>query len=108
VAQLDDGNDRAIVVQGDEGSAQVIRLGHRGTPSRKCGDEVAIPRRPPHSVYRFPVAKETNPGTGTVREATKVRLQAVAYLPGTDGSNPFRSSGESANYRFPSGGQYPD
>jgi len=33
LAQLDDGNDRAIVVQGDEGSAQVLRLGHRGTPS---------------------------------------------------------------------------
>jgi hypothetical protein len=32
VAQLDHGNDRAILVQGDEGSAQVIRLGHRGTP----------------------------------------------------------------------------
>jgi hypothetical protein len=28
-------------------------------------------------------------------EATKVRLEAVAYLPGTDGSNPFPSSGES-------------
>jgi hypothetical protein len=42
VAQLDDGNDRAILVQGDEGSAQVIQLGHRGTPSRKCSDEVAI------------------------------------------------------------------
>jgi hypothetical protein len=27
-------------------------------------------------------------------EATKVRLEAVAYLPGTDGSNPFPSSGE--------------
>jgi hypothetical protein len=33
-------------------------------------------------------------------EATKVRLEAVAYLPGTDGSNPFPSSGESANFRF--------
>src|ERR1700756_4103262 len=33
LAQLDDGNDRAILVQGDEGSAQVVRLGHRGTPS---------------------------------------------------------------------------
>src|SRR5215813_7001442 len=42
VAQLDHGNDRAILVQGDEGSAQVIRLGHRGTPSIKCSDEVAI------------------------------------------------------------------
>src|SRR6201984_755479 len=28
LAQLDDGNDRAILVQGDEGSAQVVRLGH--------------------------------------------------------------------------------
>src|SRR6516225_3562493 len=35
LAQLDDGNDRAIVVQGDEGPAQVVRLGHRGTPSVK-------------------------------------------------------------------------
>src|SRR5262249_17750858 len=52
VAQLDHGNDRAILVQGDEGSAQVAWLGHRGTPSRKCSDEVAMPRRPPHSVYR--------------------------------------------------------
>jgi hypothetical protein len=29
VAHLDDGNDRAILVQGDEGSAQVVRLLHR-------------------------------------------------------------------------------
>src|SRR5438309_3610829 len=35
LAQLDDGNDRAILVQGDEGPAQVVRLGHRGTPSIK-------------------------------------------------------------------------
>src|SRR6201993_5286386 len=33
LAQFDDGNDRAILVQGDEGPAQVVRLGHRGTPS---------------------------------------------------------------------------
>src|SRR5215468_1710601 len=48
LAQLNDGNDRAIVVQGDEGPAQVIRLGHRGTPSIKYSDEVAIssPRAP--------------------------------------------------------------
>jgi hypothetical protein len=31
LAQLDDGNDRAILVQGDEGPAQIVRLGHRGT-----------------------------------------------------------------------------
>src|SRR5262249_37862627 len=43
VVELGYGNDRTILVQGDEGSAQVIRLRHRGTPSRKCSDEVAIP-----------------------------------------------------------------
>src|SRR6266404_5941340 len=32
LAHLDDGNDRAILVQGDEGPAQVVRLGHQGTP----------------------------------------------------------------------------
>src|SRR5262249_1686610 len=42
LAQLDHGNDRVILVQGDEGSAQVVRLGYRGTPSIKCSDEVAI------------------------------------------------------------------
>jgi hypothetical protein len=42
LAQLDDGNDRGILVQGDEGPAQVVRLGHRGTPSVACSDEVAI------------------------------------------------------------------
>jgi hypothetical protein len=46
LAQLDDGNDRAILVQGDEGLAQVVRLGHRGTPSVTCGDEVATSSSP--------------------------------------------------------------
>src|SRR5213592_299281 len=46
LAQLDDGNDRAILVQGDEGPAQVVRLGHRGTPSVTCSDEVAISSPP--------------------------------------------------------------
>ena len=46
LAQLDDGNDRAILVQGDEGPAQVVWLGHRGTPSVRCSDEVAISSPP--------------------------------------------------------------
>jgi hypothetical protein len=46
LAQLDDGNDRAILVQGDEGPAQVVRLGHRGTPSVRCSDEVATSSPP--------------------------------------------------------------
>src|SRR5260370_38498819 len=41
-AHLDDGNDRAILVQGDEGPAQVVRLGHQGTPSVRCRDDGAI------------------------------------------------------------------
>src|SRR4029077_6045655 len=62
LAQLDDGNDRAILVQGDEGSAQSLprrRPGSFGwgiaaTPSVRCSDEVAtFPRRPPHSIFRF-------------------------------------------------------
>jgi hypothetical protein len=39
LAHLDDGNDRAILVHGDEGPAQVVRLGHRGTPSVRSNDE---------------------------------------------------------------------
>src|ERR1700730_2629435 len=35
-SQLDWGNDCAILVQGDEGPAQVIQLGHNGTPSVIC------------------------------------------------------------------------
>src|SRR3954452_3479431 len=46
LAHLDDGYDRAILVQGDEGSAQVVRLGHRGTPSVTASDEVAISSPP--------------------------------------------------------------
>src|SRR3984893_2896923 len=46
LTHLDDGNDRAILVQGDEGPAQVVRLGHRGTPSIRCSDEVAISSPP--------------------------------------------------------------
>src|SRR5215469_4333274 len=60
LAQLEDGNDRAILVQGDEGPAQVIRLGHCGTPSvrgkrRSChvlaARPIASPR--PKSVRRI-------------------------------------------------------
>src|SRR5215472_15952725 len=42
LAQLDDGYDRATLVQGDEGPAQIVRLGHRGTPSIDVSDEIAI------------------------------------------------------------------
>src|SRR5207253_8952990 len=43
LAQLDDGNDRAILVQGDEGPAQVVRLGHRDRKSTRLNSShVAI------------------------------------------------------------------
>src|SRR5437870_4843852 len=62
VAHLDDCNDRAILVQGDQGPAQSLPRrrpgsfgwGIAGTPSIRCSGEVAIPRRPPHSVSRSP------------------------------------------------------
>src|SRR6202048_5379903 len=46
LAQLDDGNDRAILVQGDEGPAQVVRLVHQGTPSVGYSDDGAISSPP--------------------------------------------------------------
>src|SRR5690348_15263838 len=50
LAHLEDGNDRAILVQGDEGPAQVVRLGHRGTPSLDAATKLPFPRRPPHRI----------------------------------------------------------
>src|ERR1700721_836658 len=46
LAHLDDGNDCAILVQGDEGPAQVVRLGHRGPPSVSYSDDGAISSPP--------------------------------------------------------------
>src|ERR1700730_15949519 len=34
-------------VEGDEGPAQVVRLGHRGTPSLDAATKLPFPRRPP-------------------------------------------------------------
>src|SRR5437762_8235029 len=52
LAHLDDGDDRAILVQGDEGPAQVVRLGHQGTPSVRCSDDAAI-SSPPAPYHLF-------------------------------------------------------
>src|SRR6516165_7226494 len=49
LAHLDDGNDRAILVQGDEGPAQVVRLGHRDTPSVDSATKLPSPP-PAHSI----------------------------------------------------------
>src|ERR1700726_1185707 len=51
LAHLDDGNHCAILVQGDEGPAQVVRLGHRGTPSVICQRRWChLLRRLPHTI----------------------------------------------------------
>src|SRR5271167_1327739 len=48
LAQFDDGDDRAILVQGDEGSAQVVRLGHQALHRLDTATKLPFPRRPPH------------------------------------------------------------
>src|SRR5438270_5215754 len=60
LAHLEDGNDRAILVQGDEGPAQVVRLGHRGTPSLDAATKLPFPRRPPHRISWSRSAKARN------------------------------------------------
>src|ERR1700738_3711546 len=52
LAHLDDGNHCAILVQGDEGPAQVVRLGHQGTPLVSCSDDGAISSPP--APYHLP------------------------------------------------------
>src|SRR6516225_6185839 len=59
LAQLDDGNDRAILVQGDEGFAQVVRLGHRGTPS------VRLQRRSCHVLAARPIESSSTRARST-------------------------------------------
>jgi hypothetical protein len=61
-AHLDDGNDRAILVQGDEGPAQVVRLGHQGTPSVRCSHDGAISSPP--APYHLSVPREDEPRKG--------------------------------------------
>src|SRR6516225_3683053 len=71
---------------------------YRGQCPREppCPESLQTPRwRETDSNLRFPAAKEMNPLREAVTGATKVRLQAVAYLPGTNGSNPVPSTGES-------------
>ena len=81
-----------------------MRKRMRATKGRRSltkgnGFEPSVPRRE---------RNDSRSGTGTVTEATKVHLEAVAYLPGTDGSNPGPSSGESTSRAIlPSHGEKP-
>src|SRR6516165_175247 len=53
LAHLDHGNDRAILVQCNEGPAQIVRLGHRATPSIDVSDEIATPPARPIASLRW-------------------------------------------------------
>jgi hypothetical protein len=63
-SHLDDGYDRATLVEGTSDLLGALpgrrpgsfSWGIAGLPSIRCSDEVVIPRRPPHSVSRFPIA----------------------------------------------------
>jgi hypothetical protein len=50
LAHLDNGNQRAILVEGDEGPAQVIGLWHWRAPSRFSSDDGAISSPPAHTI----------------------------------------------------------
>src|SRR6202048_5150926 len=65
LAHLDDGNDCAILVQGDEGPAQVVRLGIRALHQLAAATMVPSPRRLPHTIsplegdgFELPVPRE--------------------------------------------------
>src|ERR1700724_583778 len=60
LAHLDDDNDRAILEKGDEGPAQVVRLGRQGTPSVRCSDDGAI-SSPPAPYHLSAREKDSNP-----------------------------------------------
>ena len=104
-------NDRSDSFSDDARRCSGRLAGHRGTPSIKCSDEAAIPRRPPHSVYRsrswerpLVVAEgrsRTDKLDGVIkhrssRETTMVghgaSLHGRLFLDGTNGSNPLPSS----------------
>jgi hypothetical protein len=49
LAHLDNGDKGAVLLEGDEGPAQVVRLQHGGAPSAGSGSDDAPPSPPPHS-----------------------------------------------------------
>src|SRR5882672_2390803 len=71
-AHLDDGNDRAILVQGDEGPAQVVRLGHQGTPSVTC-----LQRRWCHLLAACPIPSRRRREKGSNPRSHSSRLSPI-------------------------------
>src|SRR6202035_200682 len=84
LAHLDGGNDRAILVQGDEGPAQVVRLGHQGTPSVGYSDDGAIssPPAPYHLSAGGRWIRTSGSGvSGSVRGSRPAGLRTGRALP---------------------------
>src|ERR1700676_644906 len=103
LAHLDDGNDRAILVQGDEGPAQVVRLGHQGTPSVGYSDDGAIssPPAPYHLSGGGRRIRTLGPRSrksgslwrnGNGHRGERGSLETIAILRGTEGSKPAPST----------------
>src|SRR6266436_772567 len=90
LAHLDDGNNCAILVQGDEGPAQVVRLGHRGTPSVHTATMVPSPRRLPHSISWSHRKRDAVPITTSPAKCDNVR-RAVSFA--TFQTTTYRSGG---------------
>src|SRR5690348_7315441 len=59
LAHLDDGYGRAILVQGDEGPAQVVRLGHCRTPSVNAATKLHFLAARPIASIGTAIAKGT-------------------------------------------------
>src|SRR5580692_6899855 len=77
LAHLDDGIDCAILVQGDEGPAQVVQLGHRGTPSVICQRRWChLLRRLPHTISPLEEAGFSR-STGCGELITVLKLTSV-------------------------------
>src|SRR5580693_7134512 len=95
LAHLDDGNDRAILVQGDEGPAQSLPQrrpgsfgwGIRALHQLDTATMVPFPRRLPHTISLL----ERDGFEPLVPDGAKLKPLA----PGNGSSNPALSSGES-------------
>src|SRR6202035_4027864 len=82
LAHLDDGNDRAILVQGDEGPAQSLPRRRPGSFGWGIGalhrlataTMVPFPRRLPHTIFRY---RGRRPASGRSLRAQRVETDAA-------------------------------
>src|SRR5262249_15322275 len=79
LAHFDDGNDRAILVQGQKGPAQIVRLGHRGTPSIDVSGEIAILAARPIASLRWR-EMDSNPSV-PLRDPNRIAVASAVSVP---------------------------